>query len=382
MSQAKTSQDIESSEVKEPLKITIKAANHVSKTNQEESAPNQYHGIFFAMLSALFLGLSNTLIRKAHITTGSEQAFIRYIVQGTIMSIIISITKINFFGPKESRKLLMFRGFFGALALIALHFSVKMINPSDAVALLHLNSVIVTLFARCFLNEKMSIAHLTCLSMSIIGVFFIGQPAFIFDKINVVQREVSNSSYALRGSESSETNVVFFIGISLAIFAATLSAAVAVILKKLSNNKVHYSVATIYACYFGGPVSLLISSVMLFSGITEKDPALLDNIPSFSLQVAYSLASACCGTISQITINVSLKYEDASKVSIIRSTDLFFTYVLQYFWLNISTNVYSGIGAVLIIMGAVLILVYKIVDKKLSKSKIQNFWTRILLLKF
>ena len=42
----------------------------------------------------------------------------------------------------------------------------------------------------------------------------------------------------------------------------------------------------------------------------------------------------------------------------------------------------SGVGAVLIIFGTVLILVYKMIDKKLSDGKHHNLFTRILLFKF
>ena len=47
--------------------------------------------------------------------------------------------------------------------------------------MVHLKSVIVTVFARIFLNEKISIAHLICLFTSMLGVLFIGQPSLIFN---------------------------------------------------------------------------------------------------------------------------------------------------------------------------------------------------------
>ncbi len=170
----------------------------------------------------------------------------------------------------------------------------------------------------------------------------------------------------------------------LAIFTATLSALVAVCLKKLAENNVHYSIPTIYATYFGIPTSLGISVVALATGITEKDPSLLDDMPSFALQVVYSILSGLCGTISQVTLNIALNYEEAGKISIIRSTDILFTYMFQYAWLGISTNVFSGIGAVLIIFGTVMIMVYKIVDKKTVESETEKrgIFLRVLLYKF
>ena len=107
---------------------------------------------------------------------------------------------------------------------------------------------------------------------------------------------------------------------------------------------------------------------MQITGTTQRDPALLEDIPSFTLQIFFSLMSGMSGVLSQIAKVTAYKYEDASKISIIRSTDLFFTYIFQYFFLNISTNVYSGIGALLIILGTLLILVYKMIETNLTKS--------------
>lgn len=168
------------------------------------------------------------------------------------------------------------------------------------------------------------------------------------------------------------------------MLGASLSALVVIVLKKLADSKVHYSIATIYASYFGGPVTLIMSTTFLLTGITKKDPSMLDDIPSFTLQVFYSLASGVLGTLSQITKNIALKHEDVSKIAIVRSTSVFFAYLFQYIWLGIRTNVYSGVGAFLIVAGVVLVLIYKILEKNLNlrDDKNDHIWTRFLLYKF
>jgi len=123
----------------------------------------------------------------------------------------------------------------------------------------------------------------------------------------------------------------------------------------------------------------------LATGITKKDPALLDDLPSLMLQVVYSILAGFCGTISQVTLNLALNYEDAGKISIIRSSDVFFTYLFQFIWLGISTNVFSGIGAALIIFGTVMIMAQKILDKKAeseNKTEKRGIILRILMKKF
>ena len=144
-----------------------------------------FNGIFFALFSSMLLSLSNVFIKKAQITTGSEQALVRNIVQAIIMTITIVITKNTFFGPKNVRHYLVIRGMCCAVGMIALTFSMKLINPSDAASLVHLNTMITTVLARLFLKENLSIAHLAGLLVSAVGVLMITQPPLIFGTADV-----------------------------------------------------------------------------------------------------------------------------------------------------------------------------------------------------
>ena len=140
----------------------------------------KFHGFFYGILSAMFLALSNVFIKKTIILNGSEQVIVRYTVQLFIMVVIIMFTRSGFLGPVESRRLLMLRGFLGVLTLVSAHFTVKLINPTDAVSIFSLKTIFVAIIARVLLNEKINLAHLVCLIFSIIGVFLITQQSLIF----------------------------------------------------------------------------------------------------------------------------------------------------------------------------------------------------------
>ena len=99
---------------------------------------SNYYGLFYGLLSAICLSVSNVLIKKANFFSGSDTAALRYITQLIIMLLIALATKTNLLGPKEMRKILFLRGLFGTFGLLSLHFSIKFINPSDSTALLHL----------------------------------------------------------------------------------------------------------------------------------------------------------------------------------------------------------------------------------------------------
>ncbi len=117
------------------------------------------------------------------------------------------------------------------------------------------------------------------------------------------------------------------------------------------------------------------------SGYEVKDQIYFEDKNLLLFQIGYSITSAICGCMSQVLFNISMKYEDATKLSIYRSTDFVFTYLLQYFWLNISIDLYSCIGAGLIVFGTILIFLYKMVDKKISKNK-KNILIKLIAFKF
>lgn len=92
----------------------------------------------------------------------------------------------------------------------------------------------------------------------------------------------------------------------------------------------------------------------------------LEELP---LQLAFSLASALCGIISQICLNLALQYEDASKITILKTFDLLFTFILQYLVLRISPNILSIVGASLILLGSFIVIGYKIILDKITEHQ-------------
>ena len=177
----------------------------------------KFHGFFYGILSALCLSLSSIFTKLAKFTTGSEQAFVRYIIQFLTIGFIIMYTKRTFLGPKESRKLLILRGSMSTLALLASHFALKLINPSDAVSLFNLNTIILSIMARFILKEKINLAHLICLVLSMLGVVFIVQPSVIF--INITKDALKIDNFTNIKSNENEfvkiNDKELFIGISI-----------------------------------------------------------------------------------------------------------------------------------------------------------------------
>lgn len=162
-------------------------------------------------------------------------------------------------------------------------------------------------------------------------------------------------------------SLIYILGIVIALTSAFFSSGVAVLLKKLSNKKVHYSVAIIYASYFGLPFTISLNVISYLTGLEKKNMQLYDSVEKVSWQIGLALMAALCGVVSQMLMNIALIYEEASKVSIIRTTDLLFIFILQYVLLDIYSNVFSMVGALMIFISGILIMIYKMIEKKFNK---------------
>jgi drug/metabolite transporter (DMT)-like permease len=199
---------------------------------------------------------------------------------------------------------------------------------------------------------------------------------------------ILRNTSALCGPES-ESVLKKALGISTAIMGAVALTGVTILLKKLNNRSVHYSVNLAYASYFGFPISLLISIILIATGVEKKNKIFFENPSLIGEQTAYSVASAVCAIYSQFLMVISMRHEEASKACLFRATDLFFTFALQYIILSIKPNLYNTIGSNLIFLGVLVIMVHKILDQRFNKNKkegdseeSENMLKTILFFKF
>lgn len=145
-------------------------AVEINKKISNNNNSHQYRGIILSLLSAFFLSVSNVFIKKAQLFSGTEQAAVRYTLQALIMISIAYYKGLNIFGEKNLRGMLLWRGLFGMFGLTFLHIAVKLINPSDAIAIFQTKVIIVLIFARFTLNERFSFVHILAVLMTVIGI--------------------------------------------------------------------------------------------------------------------------------------------------------------------------------------------------------------------
>ena len=133
-------------------------------------------------------------------------------------------------------------------------------------------------------------------------------------------------------------------------------------LKKLSNSKVHWATNTIYVCWFGIPFSTAISAVLVYLRLVHTEWEMEKK--DLPMDLFYSVLASLLSIVGQILLNLALRYEDAARIAIVKAVDVFFSFMLQYLFLNIHIDMTSVIGATSIIVGTFFVLVFKLLNDK------------------
>ena len=351
----------------------------------------RYKGFLFAFLSTILFSITNTSIKKANYVAGSDQVCIRMVIQLVCMGFISKAKHLDLLGPKGTRKILMFRGMLAAIGLITVTFSLKLIDPSDSVSILHSNMIVTAITARIFLNEKLGTAHIVSTIVTLTGVVLVSQPSFLFpeyDDDNALSVSSHfNSSHNLTAEERRANRQMLdsvrnipgvkmshahrqTLGVILVMIGSFVAGIVPVVVKHLNNRKVDFKIVIIYAAYFGLPISILISVLLRVLKIDRGHEYLFKDTKLLVEQLLITIFSAVTSMFGQICSNLAYNYEDTSKVQIIRSLDVVLTFILQHFMLDIDSNIYSIIGAILITSASITVISFKILDKTYYDKKL------------
>ena len=160
--------------------------------------------------------------------------------------------------------------------------------------------------------------------VTVIGFVLVAQPSFIFGGL---EDAVHASQFRI-------------VGVLFAVGAAACTAVEAVIVRKLGTG-VHFMTSMLYACWEGA------TFVVLF--LTISGESLLPCIHSLPTM----LGCGCGYLLSQAFGTLALQREKAGSIALIQSSQVIFSFTLEYIFLGVVPNFLCVIGAGLILLSCV-----------------------------
>lgn len=265
----------------------------------------------------------------------------------------------------KSWKLIITTGIFQAIGLLAMAHAITILTIGDTVTIVSLYPIFTAFVAKCVLNEHLTLIHIICLLLSVIGIIFIAQPSCLFGDHD--SKSVSNPN---PNSNSDSSSTLFTaIGYIECLSNAFLVSCVIIMVRKSGNTiKPIFYVFSHGICTFFA--ALLMCGIWQYFSLN----GLFLNDIKWESWVCILLVGIS-GFVGQWTFNKSAQLISAGLSSLIRSSDIIWAYLWQIcFWHQIP-NGYTISGALLICTAIVVICVEKMKTGKIdqtSKSKVNQ----------
>lgn len=294
--------------------------------SQPKTCGCPYLGLILATLSSLFFSLCSVIVKWMTEVDPMALAAFRYL--GVLLPAIpIVIYKGEPVFPKGKRIMLLLRSFTGTAALMLSFYAFRHMPLADASVIVFSVPVFTAIFARMFLKEPCGLFNAFSVIVTLIGVILITRPPILF-----------SSTVGALGESDGKTEIWS----AVAAFSATLFGANAYVLLRALKG-VHFSVIMTNFGSFA-----LVQCVL----VTWAIGALC--LPRCGIDRLLIVALAFFSFLGQILLTLALQLEQAGPVAIARSSDIVFAFIWQVLFFKETPNLFSIVGAVLVMSSVVL----------------------------
>jgi drug/metabolite transporter (DMT)-like permease len=162
-------------------------------------------------------------------------------------------------------------------------------------------------------------------------------------------------------------NDYLILGVVLALISALLVGATQVVIKQLALAKIHYAIISNYPSIIGFPMGFVVALVFMLTNNSHQN--MQEELPRLPLDLLYSVLGGFFSSIALIFLNIALQYEDATKVAIVKTIDVLFSFLLQYIVLKIKFDILGLVGTILILTGTISVITFKIIHNRINKER-------------
>ena len=271
----------------------------------------------FMLLSAFSFALMTACVKlvSTHNIPVFEIVAARGLVSLVISYVDIKRKKIAVWG--NNKTLLISRGVVGTLALICVYYAVTTLPLAEATLLQYTYPVFTALLAFFFLKERIQRSTLVCIALCLVGLLAMVQPNLA----------LSNGT------------VLPWFSVFIALLGALGSGTAYVIVKRLSKTE-DSSVIIFYFPLIALPLSLILLG----------DGFVMPNGEALLLLLFVGIFTQ----IGQVGLTKAMQTEVAGKVSAFSYVQVVFSTILGVLIFNEIPSVWTLIGGILIILGALV----------------------------
>ncbi|XP_071499510.1 solute carrier family 35 member G1-like [Diadema antillarum] len=282
-----------------------------------------WKGVWYTLTSAAIISLAAMSVR--HLTvyiSPNEVAFTRMMMQLVVCLPIAAWKQLSFNYTRQGYALLLLRSILGSLNTSLVFIAYTLMPVANAKAIMYSCPIFAGLLSWLLLKEACSFLDVVLGLVTLTGVMLVAQPPFLFDALDSVTSASSSS----------------VLGAIICLISAFLSAIILILQRKLASMGISsLGMLTIYSLTATGFTALFTSFPNQWT------------LPKCGLDRFALIANGLINFFSQILIYLALKYERAPNVSLYHSSDVLFSFVLEFVFFGVVPNWVTLLGTVLII---------------------------------
>lgn len=271
----------------------------------------------FMLLSAFSFSIMQIAVKyTAQTIPVAELVFMRNFVMLLVAGAITIKNKKPLYKDKKNLPLILGRGIFGMLGVFLYFQATKYLPSAEASVLQKSSPFFVAIFAYITMKEPMSKADIISMIVAFTGVLFVTKPS------------------------ASGFNNYAIIALLSGVFAAMAYTCIGMLKGREESHTIMLSFA-------------IVTCICMI-------PLMIGNFKVPNLKEIIGLAIVgICGMLGQWFLTFAYMMAPAGKVSIFNYTTIIFTSILGYFIFGDKIDLFSGIGILLIFIGAYVAYVGK-----------------------
>jgi len=338
----------------DPLIDSIVVVNIEEPVDGELSSTilQRLSGIFYALISSFIFTLSIFVPKQLKVEL--FYALIpRFLFHTIILIIYMKFIK-HYSLYKQATKQEIFLSFinifFAITGFLTFFLAYRYLPLPDLTTIRYTQVIWTAIIIAILYREKPSIPIILGVLLTIIGVVFVAQPKFLFDKTFITKQKASIDYHQ------------HLIGLLIAFYAA-LALSITIISNKYLISKYKVKQSLIMFQYgFGSLCLLIIYLFYKYYFSIDKIQFLKDNF----LNWKYLCASSFCllQIIQAALTQKAVKREHPSIYTICRSSDILFSILLQNIFSSVKSNLLSLFGSILVMTSILIISVSKMISEK------------------
>ena len=334
----------------QPLNDQYEQPVHYNHTNSCLSYVERFSGIIYAIIASLLFTCSNFIMKQLDVIL-LDVFLIRFFFQGLISIGYLVYKGYSPFSTNSHGLLILFRSLIAASASILFYIGLSLLQLTDLITIRYTQVVWTIVLASIIFRERMNLPTVLACILTVVGVVCVAEPTFLFSQTRTTNETLSKSSI--------ESNGTRLFGMFIALLCA-ISISLAIILtKKLLERKIRQSLIMFYfiLTIF---ILLLIKQTHFWTLSTSNQLKFDLNKIYFTKNFLYATLLATLQLIPMVLTQKAIKREHPSIISVVQSSDILFSIVLQNLFSQQKSNRFTLLGSSLVLTSILIVGGYKI----------------------